>query len=88
MRERFKFKQGLIGSSDYTRVKSARIVRESNHKAFLATHDKVQVSANMEVISDTKVSVNHKPKYREIVLWGSVTLKVTNEEYEQYCKGF
>lgn len=86
MRERFKVKSNMIGSSDINRVKQAQIIREYNHKCFLAIGDKI--SADLEVVATHEVRERNKPKYKDIILWGTVTLRVTYEEYLKHCDGF
>ena len=35
MRKRFQVKRGIVGSSDYARVKSNKAILELNHKEFV-----------------------------------------------------
>jgi len=86
MRNRIKIKSNMIGSSDINRVRIAHNIREYNHKCFLAIGDKI--SADLEVIATHEVRERNKPKYKDITLWGTVTLRVTYEEYLKHCDGF
>lgn len=52
MRHRIKVKSGLIGSSDFRRVKSRRVILEENHKknlAFFASIKPKEVKVEIEI---------------------------------------
>jgi hypothetical protein len=78
----------MIGSSDINRVKQAQTIREYNHKCFLSVGDKIDISTDLEVVATHEVTEKFKPKYKYITLWGSITMKVTYDEYEKHCNGF
>ena len=51
-RKRFKVKPGLLGSSDFRRVKSSRVILNENHKknlAFFASIKPKEVKVEIEI---------------------------------------
>ena len=76
-RKRFKVRTNLAGSSEVSRLKSAKAIRELNHKAFsLVGHSSEIVE---EVARKPKA-----PKMVEITLWGGIKVTITYAEYLEH----
>ena len=65
MRKRFQVKGGIVGSSDYSRVKSHRATLELNHKEFVKNVSlmAIEVKERKELSPTTIVQVLCNGKY-------------------------
>ena len=65
MRKRFQVKRGIVGSSDYARVKSNKAILELNHKEFVKNVSlmAIEVKEKWEPTPDTIVRVLCGGKY-------------------------
>ena len=65
MRKRFQVKRGIVGSSDYARVKSNKAILELNHKEFVKNVSlmAIEVKERREPSPNTLVKVLCGGKY-------------------------
>ena len=82
-RKRIKVSSSLVGSSDVRRIHQAEIIREYNHKTFMAVGTQVKVDADLEIIKKEEVKKNNKPLYTTITSWGGITMTIPTEIAEK-----
>lgn len=78
MRKRFKIKSNLAGSSEVSRIKSAKAIRELNHKTFTL------VGYSSDGVEEVTRKSKTTPQTVEITLFGEVKITISYAEYLEH----